>query len=123
SLGCLLSLQLRPVKAATVQSFLPAKSISREPRRGAAVLRIAIACVPYLLDRAVSPVSHAESLMVAVPAVGPEWLSESFGPGRPFEYLEESFGKSEDSPLPCCSQTSPHLWQLRCHSSEFQRFP
>src|SRR5213075_3424010 len=119
SLGCLLSLQLRPVKAATVQSFLPAKSISREPRRGAAVLRIAMACVLYLLDRAVSPVSHAESLVVAVPAVGPESLSESFGPGRPFECLEQivSFEKSEDSRLPCCSQTSSHLWQLRCHSS------
>src|SRR5262249_42627713 len=61
----------------------------------AAALRISIVCAQCLLDRAVSPVSHAEFRRAAVPVVGPGSLFESFRLEPPSECPERivSFGK------------------------------
>src|SRR5215469_10578734 len=106
------------------ETELQGAAVSRS-YRPAVALPIAGACAPHLLDRGVLPASHAESPPVAVPAVGQGGLCESVRPGSPCESQERivSFGKSEDSRLPCCSQISPHSCRLRCRSSEFRRFP
>src|SRR6266705_4978656 len=102
-----------------------AKPISHEPRRLATALPISTTFAQCLLDRAVSPVSHAESPPVVGSVVVQGWLCESVRREPPFESLERivSLEKSEDSCLPCCSQTSPHSRRLRCHSFQFRQFP
>src|SRR5215208_313916 len=81
--------------------------------------RIAVACVACLLDRAVSPVWHAESLMVDVPGVGPGSLSGSFGLGRLFEFPEPIVSLG----LRYYLLPSPHSRRSHCRSSECRRFP